>query len=81
MFFLSNDEIANIPAYCVVTYARVVVDHCPQKDYQNQVKFMVRDNLIDYPGELTTNTADLITFKILLNSVISILHKNYGNQF
>ena len=31
---------------------------------------MTGGNLIDYPGELTTRTADLATSKLLWNSVI-----------
>ena len=34
-------------------------------------------NLINYPGELTTRTADLSTTKILWNSVISTLGARY----
>ena len=70
MIFLSYKEIVNIPADCVVTYAHIVVDYLSQKDNENQVRLAVERNLIDYLGELTTNTVDLITTKILLNSVI-----------
>ena len=34
-------------------------------------RLTVGGNLIEYPDNLRTNTADLITIKILLNSVIS----------
>jgi hypothetical protein len=46
----------------VVTYANIVVDYRPQKS---------DPNLINYPGELTTRTADLTTAKILWNSILS----------
>ena len=68
---MNHDEIANIPKDCVVTYARVVVDFRPQKDEPKQVRITVGGNLIKYPGELTTRTADLTTSNILWNSVIS----------
>ena len=55
----------------MVTYARVVVDIRPQKDDPNRVRITAGGNLIKYPGELTTRTADLTTSKILWNSVIS----------
>jgi hypothetical protein len=71
VFFMSHDEIANIPKDRTVTYAREVVDYRPQKEDPNRVRITVGGNLIDYPGELTTRTADLITSKFLWNSVVS----------
>ena len=69
--FLDLDEITSIPKDRTVTYARIVVDHRPQKDDPNRVRITVGGNLIDYPFELTTRTADMISAKILWNSVIS----------
>eukprot|EP00804_Cyclotella_cryptica_P022272 CCRYP_018126-RA/>CCRYP_018126-RA protein AED:0.26 eAED:0.24 QI:0/0/0/1/0/0.33/3/0/620 len=60
-----------IPRDRTVTYARIVVDYRPQKDDPNRVRITVGGNLINYPGELTTRTADLTTAKILWNSTIS----------
>ena len=71
IFFMSHDEIKKIPRDRTVTYARIVVDYRPQKDDPNQVRITVGGNLINYPGELTTQTADLTTTKILWNSTIS----------
>jgi hypothetical protein len=68
---MSHEEIENIPADRVVTYAKIVVDYRPQKDDPNRVRITVGGNLIDYPGELTVGTADLTTAKLLWNSVIS----------
>ena len=68
---MNHDEIKNIPKDRIVTYARVVVDYRPQKQDPNRVRITVGGNLINYPGELTTRTADLVTSKILWNSVIS----------
>ena len=69
--FMSLDEIHNIPGDRTVTYARIVVDYRPQKKDPNRVRITAGGNLIDYPGELTTRTADLTTSKILWNSTIS----------
>jgi hypothetical protein len=63
--FMSINEIKAIPKDRTVTYARIVVNYRPQKKDPNQVRITVGGNLIDYPGELTTRTADLITSKIL----------------
>ena len=70
-FVMNHDEIANIPKDRVVTYAIVVVDFRPQKDDPNRVRITAGGNLIKYPGELTTRTADLTTSKLLWNSIIS----------
>ena len=36
--FMSHEEIARIPKGKVVTYARIVVDFCPQKEDPNRVR-------------------------------------------
>ncbi|KAL7480669.1 hypothetical protein ACHAW6_006340, partial [Cyclotella cf. meneghiniana] len=68
---MSHNDIKQIPRDRTVTYARIVVDYRPQKDDPNRVRITVGGNLITYPGELTTRTADLTTAKILWNSTIS----------
>ena len=60
-----------IPNDRAVTYANIVVDYRPQKDDPNRVRITAGGNLIIYPGELTTRTADITTSKILWNSVLS----------
>ena len=72
VFFMTHDEIKIIPKDRIVTYTRIVVDYRPQKDDPNRVRITVGGNLIDYTGILTTRTADLITSKILQNSVLSM---------
>eukprot|EP00804_Cyclotella_cryptica_P007867 CCRYP_001435-RA/>CCRYP_001435-RA protein AED:0.47 eAED:0.47 QI:0/-1/0/1/-1/1/1/0/150 len=71
IFFMTHDEIKQIPCPRMVTYARIVVDYRPQKDDPNRVRITVGGNLINYPQELTTCTANLTTAKILWNSTIS----------
>eukprot|EP00804_Cyclotella_cryptica_P020493 CCRYP_019412-RA/>CCRYP_019412-RA protein AED:0.05 eAED:-0.04 QI:0/0/0/1/0/0.5/2/0/1372 len=72
LFVMSHDEIANIPRGRTITYGRIVIDFRPQKTDPNSVRITAGGNLIkDYPGELTTRTADLTTSKILWNSVLS----------
>ena len=75
--FLTHEEIKLIPKDRKVTYARIVVDYRPQKDDPNRVRITVGGNLIEYPGELTTRTADLTTAKLLWNSVISTRGAKY----
>ena len=75
---MSHDEIRRIAPDCTVTYARIVVDYLPQKDYPNQVRITVGGNLIDSPGKLTTRTDDLSTSKILWNSTLSTPDAEYA---
>ena len=55
----------------VNTYARTVCEHRPQKTEQDRTRITVGGNLINYPGDVSTRTADLTTTKILLNAVVS----------
>ena len=71
IFVMTHEQIRNIPRDRVVTYARLVVNYRPQKEDPNRVRMTAGGNLIAYPGELTTRTADISTAKILWNSVIS----------
>ena len=69
--FMSWKEINQIPADRTVTYARTVGDYRAQKKDPNRLRIKLGGNLIKYPYELTTRTADLTTSKIMWNSVIS----------
>ena len=63
--FMTHEQIRNIPKDRTVTYAIIVIDYRPQKKDPNRVRITAGGNLIDYPYELTTRTADLPTSKIL----------------
>ncbi len=65
IFYLSTAEILSIPKDRTVTYGRIVIDHCPQKEDPNCVRITVGGNLIKYPFELTTHTADMLSSKIM----------------
>ena len=71
IFVMTHAEIPNIPKDCTVTYARVVVDFRPQKEDPHRIRITAGGNLINYPGELSTRTADLTTSKLMWNSVLS----------
>jgi hypothetical protein len=49
-----------------------------KKDDPNRVHITVGRNLIDYPYELTTQTAAMISSKIMLNSIISMPNAKFG---
>jgi hypothetical protein len=62
---------SKIPKGRRATYPRYVCDIRPQKSEPNRTRITVGGNLIDYPGDVSTKTADLVTAKILWNSVLS----------
>ena len=71
IFVMSQDKVAQMRAKGKKSmYARVEVDFCPQKEDPNWVRITAGGNLIKYAGELTTRTADLMTAKMIWNSVI-----------
>ena len=76
-FFVNFDEIQNIPKDQVCTYAHIVVDYRPQEKDKNRVRVTAGGNLLNYPGKLTTRTADITTSKLMWNSVISTQNASY----
>jgi hypothetical protein len=56
----------------IVTYARFVCTMRPQKMEPACTRLTVGGNLIDYPGDKSAPTADIVTFKTLVNSTLSI---------
>jgi hypothetical protein len=50
---------------------RVVIDFHPQKADPHRIQITAGGNLINYPGKLSTLTADLTTSKLMWNSVLS----------
>ena len=76
--FMDIDQIRQIPKDRTITYARIVVDYRPQKQDPFRVRVTVGGNLLNVPGDLSTPTADLITTKLLWNSVISTPGAKYA---
>jgi hypothetical protein len=68
MFFI---PLKALPPGRKATYLRVVAEEKPLKAEKKRVRFKVGGNRIEYPGNVSTPTADLTTAKILINSVIS----------
>ena len=58
---MDHHKIKIIPKDRVITYARILVDYRPKKLDPNRVRLKDGGNLIKYPGELTTRTADITT--------------------
>jgi hypothetical protein len=63
-------ELKNIPEYRKITYGKIVRDYKPHKKEKECVWLTVRGDILDYSGDVATSTADITTFKILINSTI-----------
>ena len=54
-----------------ITYGRIVCTHRSEKKDPYRTRITMGGNLINYPDDCGTPTADLLTVKLLLNSIIS----------
>ena len=54
-----------------VTYGIIVDKIRPQKAETHRTRLTVGGNLTNFPGDVTTPTADIITAKLIFNSVLS----------
>jgi len=54
-----------------VTYGRIVASFRPEKEDPNRIRLTVGGNRINFTGDCGTPTADMLTVKLLLNSIIS----------
>jgi hypothetical protein len=68
LFFI---PITAMPKNRRATYIRIVCADRPEKEESRRVRFTVGGDQVDYPGAVSTKTADLSTAKILINSVLS----------
>ncbi len=70
-FFIKQEEIPQDHTKDV-TYARICCNIRPEKvNEPNRCRITVGGDRINYPYEVATSTADLLTVKLLLSSVIS----------
>ncbi len=77
MFVMDPKDIPNIPADRTVTYVNIIVDFRPQKEDPHRIRITAGGNLINYPGELTTQTADITMSKLHWNSMLSTQKAKY----
>jgi hypothetical protein len=64
-------ELMNIPKDRQITYGKIVCEYKPHKKEKEHVRLTVGGDRIDYSGNVATSTADITTFKILINSTLS----------
>ncbi len=55
-----------------ITYGRIVCNYRSEKKDPYCTRIRMGRNLINYPDDCSTPTADLLTVKIMFNSVISM---------
>ena len=68
IFLIPKDKV---PAGRTLNYGRIVAEIRPQKAETHRTRITVGGNLINFPGDVTTPKADLITAKLVFNSVLS----------
>jgi hypothetical protein len=69
-FFINKQEIPN-ERKGDVTYGRIVCVYRDGKKDKYRTRITMGGNLINYPGDCGTPTANLLTVKLLLKSIIS----------
>ena len=77
VFFIPQEKL---PAGRTVTYGRIVAEIIPQKAETHRTRITVGGNSINFPGDVTTPTADIITAKLIFNSVLSKKMRNLCMQ-
>jgi hypothetical protein len=64
-------KLTNIPKDRKITYGKIVCDYKPHKKEKEHVRLAVGGDRLDFSGDVATSTADITTFKILINSTLS----------
>jgi hypothetical protein len=64
-------KLTNIPKYRKITYGKIVCDYKPHKTEKERIMLTVGGEKLDYSGDAATSTADITTFKILINNTLS----------
>jgi hypothetical protein len=64
-------KFTKIPKYRQITYGKIVCEYKPHKKEKERVRLTVGSDRLDYSGDVATSTADITTFKILINSTLS----------
>jgi hypothetical protein len=64
-------KLSNIPKDRKITYGKIVCDYNSHNKEKELVRLTVGVDIINYPSDLATPTADITTFNILINSTLS----------
>jgi hypothetical protein len=63
--------LKNIPSKRKITYGKIVCDYKPHKQEKECARLTVGGDRLNYSSNVTTSTADITTFKIIINSTLS----------
>jgi hypothetical protein len=63
-------KLTNIPENIKITYRKIVCDYKPHKKEKERVWLTVGGDRLDYSGNVATSTADITTFKILIDNTL-----------
>jgi hypothetical protein len=64
-------ELKNIPKDRKITYGKFFCDYKPHKKEKERVRLTVGGDRLGYSGDVATSTADITTFKKIINSTLS----------
>jgi hypothetical protein len=64
-------KLTDIPQDRKITYGKIFCDYKPHKKEKERVRLTLGGDRLDYSGDVATSTADITTFKILINSTLS----------
>ena len=60
-----------------VTYGKIVVNYRPEKEYPYRVRLTVDGDRLTCPWDCSTPTVDMVTVKLILNSIVSTPGENF----
>jgi hypothetical protein len=63
-------ELTRIPKDSNITYGKLLCDYKPNKAEKERVRLIVGDDRLDYTGDVAASTAEITTFKIIINSTL-----------
>jgi hypothetical protein len=64
-------KLTNILKDRNITYSKIVCDYKTHKKEKERVQLTVGGDILSYYGDITTSTADITTFKVLINITLS----------
>jgi hypothetical protein len=64
-------KLTNIPKDRKITYGKIVCNYKPHKKEKERVRLTVGGDRLDSSGSVATSTANITTFKIIINSTLS----------
>ena len=74
IFFIPKEKV---PEGITVTYGKIVAEIILQKAETHHTQLTLGGNLINFPGDVTTPTADLTTSKLIFKSVLSTKNEKF----